>query len=153
MDFYRNPAAEETLPMSMINRGQGGMNRTSAPIGPNHNDSGALSKSEVNAQPSQQQMYKGQEITQNMQSAVPGHQSAQIQGLRKMNADESDRADKAQHFLAERTAEMMYANESGAANMQLNAAMKGIDGERIKRNVGIGQAMSMNMSPDLGDIG
>ena len=47
---------------------------------------------------------------------------------------------------------MLYANESGAANMQLNAAMKGIDGERIKRNIGIGQAMSMNMSPDLGDI-
>ena len=152
MDFYRNPAAEETLPMSMINRGQGGMNRTSAPIGPNHNDSGAQSKSEVNAQPTMQSMYKGQEITQNMQSAVPGHQAAKIQDLRKMNADASDAQHKAQEFASTRVAEMLYANESGAANMQLNAAMKGIDGERIKRNVGISQAMSMNMSPDLGDI-
>ena len=152
MDFYRNPAAEETLPMSMINRGQGGMNRTSAPIGPNHNDSGAFSKSEVNAQPSHQQMYKGQEITQNLQSAVPGQQSAQVQQLRKMNAEVSDQEQQAQRFASTRVAEMLYANESGAANMQLNAAMKGVDGERIKRNIGAAQAQSMNMSPDLGDI-
>ena len=53
--------AEETLGMSSAARGLQGMERTSAPKGPNLMDGGALSKPSLNAQPSNNARYEDAE--------------------------------------------------------------------------------------------
>ena len=42
--YGTNPAAEEMLRLSEMQRGQQGMGRTAAPVGPNLQDGGAASK-------------------------------------------------------------------------------------------------------------
>ena len=49
--YGNNPYAEEALRLAEIGRGQQGMARTTAPVGPNLQDSGGMSKPSVNAQP------------------------------------------------------------------------------------------------------
>ena len=46
-----NPYAEEALRLAEQGRGQEGMGRTAAPVGPNLQDQGGMSKPNVNTQP------------------------------------------------------------------------------------------------------
>ena len=53
-------------------------------------------------------------------TAIPGAQANAIQGVRKSNADLSQQEYEAQQMLTTRKAEVLYANDGGAAIMQLN---------------------------------
>ena len=117
--YGTNPAAEETLRISEVQRGIGGMSRTAAPVGPNLQDSGAMSKPSVNSQPYNNARLMQQNQMQNMESAVPGAQANAIGQIRKQNAEVSNAEQKAIEQKNRTVAEILYANDGGAATFKL----------------------------------
>lgn len=116
-----HPASEETLAMSSEGRNQAGMLRTSAPIGTERMlSSGPMDKVEVNDQPYNNTQHTLQNQKQNIISAIPQAQANAISGVRKGTADQSQAEYKAQEFANERMAEVLYANDGGAALMKIN---------------------------------
>ncbi len=87
--FGTNPYAEEALRLAEMGRGQEGMGRTAAPVGPNLTDSGGMSKPNVNTQPYNNQRLMEQNMGQNMSSAVPAQQSNMLGQVRKQTAEMS----------------------------------------------------------------
>ena len=75
--------AEESLPMSSMGRGQSGMQRTSAPLGPNMYDQGAASKVGVNTQPYNNERLLQQNVLQNTTAAAPQANANAVQQARK----------------------------------------------------------------------
>ena len=117
----QNPYAEEALAAASMARNQGGMLRTSAPIGNERMlSSGMTDKVEVNDQPEKNTVMTQQNIKQNMMSAIPQAQANAVRGLRKNQVDQSQAEYKAQELAATRMSEVLYANDGGAAIMRLN---------------------------------
>ena len=117
--YGTNPAAEETLRISEAQRQQPGMGRTAAPVGPNLQDSGAMSKPSVNSQPYNNSRLELQNKVQNMETAVPGAQANAIGQLRKQNAEISNAEQRAFEQKNRTVAEILYANDGGAASFKL----------------------------------
>ncbi len=117
--FGTNPYAEEALRLAEQGRGQEGMGRTAAPVGPNLQDSGGMSKPNVNTQPYNNQRLMEQNMGQNMSSAVPGQQANNVGQLRKQSAEMSSAEYKANEFKNERVAQFLYANDGGNATYQM----------------------------------
>ena len=116
-----HPAAEESLALASEARNQAGMMLTSAPIGNERMlSSGMTDKVEVNSQPYMNQNHTLQNQKQNITSAIPQAQANAIGGVRKSNADMSQAEYKAQSLANERMAEVLYANDGGAALMKIN---------------------------------
>ena len=143
------PVSEESLAASSIAYGQGGMTSTSAPMGPNSGDGGASSKVNVNSQPFNNQRLKVQSIEQNTIAAVPQAGADAIQKVRAGSADQSDSEAKAQKFANDHLAEMLYANDSGAALMKLNGVMQGPDKAKFVNDIATGKTMAAGINPDL----
>ncbi len=76
--------AEESLRMSDAARGISGMDRTSAPMGPNMFDGGPASKVQANTQPYNNARMMEQNIEQNTAAAIPQAASSAVQQGRKM---------------------------------------------------------------------
>ena len=114
------PYAEVALGMSTKDKGYDAMLRTSAPVGPNLQDSGGMSKPSVNTQPFNNARLEQQNVGQNISTAVPGAQSAAIGQVRKQNAEMSQQEQKAHQFKNERVAEYLYANDGGTATFALS---------------------------------
>ena len=117
--YGSNPYAEEALRVAEIGRGQEGMSRTAAPIGPNLQDGGGMSKPSVNTQPYNNSRLMQQNMQQNISTAVPGQQANMLGQVRKGQAEMSDAEYKANEFKNERVAEMLYANDGGNATFAL----------------------------------
>ena len=152
--FGRGPYAEEALGMSSVARGQGGMLRTSAPVGPERmNSSGMTDKVEINDQPEKNNQYNLQGQKQNILSAIPQAQSNAIRGVRKGVTDQSQAEYKAQAFANERMAEVLYANDGGAALMRINelnadpASMK-----LFMQRIGESKLMAAGNNPQAGNF-
>ena len=64
--YGQGPYAEEALRLAEIGRGQEGMSRTAAPVGPNLADSGGMSKPNVNTQPYNNTRLMEQNMQQNI---------------------------------------------------------------------------------------
>ena len=144
-----HPAAEESLALSSEARQQGGMLRTSAPIGTERGlSSGPTDKPELNDQPYNNSQHTLQNQKQNIIAAVPQAQADAIQGSRKGVADQSQAEFKAQSLLNERMAEVLYANDGGADVMQNNqlAADPGQMKEFMRR-IGEGKLMAQGNNP------
>jgi len=118
--FGTNPYAEEALRVAEIGRGQEGMSRTAAPIGPNLQDSGGMSKPNVNTQPFNNTRLMEQNMGENMRSAVPAQQANALGQVRKGVAEQSGAEYKANEFKNERVAEMLYANDGGNATFEMS---------------------------------
>ena len=149
-----NPYSEEALALASEARGQAGMLRTSAPIGPERILSGGLSdKVEVNAQPANNQQYTLQNQKQNILSAIPQAQSNAVRGVRKQVTDQSQQEYKAQAFANERMAEVLYANDGCAALMQINelAADPGQIKQFMQR-IGESKLMAAGNNPQAGNF-
>ena len=119
----QNPYAEEALALSSTARNLGGM-VSPTPPGPEAMLSGGLSdKPSANPQHYNNSNYNAQNMQQNMMTA--GFQAAAnaTRGMRKTQTDKSQQENKAQQLLATRKAEVLYANDGGAAVMKLNALM------------------------------
>ena len=152
--FGRGPYAEEALGLSSAARGQAGMLRTSAPVGPERlNSSGMTDKVEINDQPEKNNQYNLQGQKQNILSAIPQAQSNAIRGVRKGVTDQSQAEYKAQAFANERMAEVLYANDGGAALMRINelnsdpATMK-----LFMQRIGESKLMAAGNNPQAGNF-
>jgi hypothetical protein len=117
--YGQNPYAEEALRLAEIGRGQEGMSRTAAPVGPNLTDGGGMSKPNVNTQPFNNSRLMEQNMSQNISSAVPAQQANALGQVRKGVAEQSDAEYKANEFKNERVAQMLYANDGGGATFQM----------------------------------
>ena len=118
--YGQGPYAEEALRLAEIGRGQEGMSRTAAPVGPNLADGGGMSKPNVNTQPFNNTRLMEQNMGENMRSAVPAQQANALGQVRKGVAEQSDAEYKANEFKNERVAEMLYANDGGNATFQMS---------------------------------
>ncbi len=117
--YGQNPYAEEALRLAEIGRGQEGMSRTAAPVGPNLTDGGGMSKPNVNTQPFNNSRLMEQNMSQNISSAVPAQQANALGQVRKSVAEQSDAEYKANEFKNERVAQMLYANDGGGAPFKM----------------------------------
>ena len=114
------PYAEVALGLSIKDKGDDAMLRTSAPVGPNLQDSGGMSKPSVNTQPFNNSRLEQQNVGQNISTAVPGAQSAAIGQVRVQNAQVSQAEQQAHQFKNSRVAEYLYANDGGTATFALS---------------------------------
>ena len=115
------PYAEQALGLSSAARNQGGMLRTSAPTGPERfTSSGPTDKVEINDQPYNNTQHTLQNQKQNILSAVPQAEANAVRGARKGVTDMSQAEYKAQELANTRVAEVLYANDGGAALMKIN---------------------------------
>lgn len=116
------PYAEEALAGHSIARGDGGMLRTSAPIGPERiNSSGSMDKPEANTQPLNNMIHKQQEVRQNISSGMTQGMSNAVRAERKNQIDDSQAKFQAQEKMNRYLAEIIYANDGGTALMSLNS--------------------------------
>ena len=118
--YGQGPYAEEALRLAEIGRGQEGMSRTAAPVGPNLADGGGMSKPNVNTQPFNNTRLMEQNMSENVRAAVPGQQANSLGQVRKGVAEQSDAEYKANEFKNERVAEMLYANDGGNATFRMS---------------------------------
>ena len=118
--YGQGPYAEEALRLAEIGRGQEGMSRTAAPVGPNLADGGGMSKPNVNTQPYNNTRLMEQNMGENMRSAVPAQQANALGQVRKGVAEQSGEEYKANEFKNERVAQMLYANDGGNATFQMS---------------------------------
>ena len=117
--YGQGPYAEEALRLAEIGRGQEGMSRTAAPVGPNLADGGGMSKPNVNTQPYNNTRLMEQNMGQNISTAIPGQQSNALGQVRKSVAEQSGADYIANEQLNEKVAQMMYANDGGNATFQM----------------------------------
>ena len=118
--YGQGPYAEEALRLAEIGRGQEGMSRTAAPVGPHLADGGGMSKPNVNTQPYNNTRLMEQNMGENMRSAVPAQQANALGQVRKGVAEQSGEEYKANEFKNERVAQMLYANDGGNATFQMS---------------------------------
>ena len=142
--YGNNPYSEEALRLAEVGRGQEGMARTAAPVGPNLAIGGPLAQPQVNAQMFSNSVKMGQNMGQNQQTQVPGMQAANIGQLRKGVAEQSNAENKAQEFANERVATMLYANDGGNKTMAMGMPEVA---DRIDRDVATQTVMANGINP------
>ena len=135
------------LPQSSAMRGLDGMNRTSAPPGPNAFDLGGSSKPSVNTQPYNNERLAEQNMMVRQADALGQAQSAGLQGQRKQQLVQDNEEYKAASFANERKAEVMEVLGSPAT--QYMSQMDDIEGAAGRNSIATGKAMSVGMNPDL----
>lgn len=130
------------------------MLNTSAPIGPERiNSSGMTDKVEVNDQPEKNNQYTVQNQKQNILSAIPQAQSNAIRGVRKGTTDMSQQEYKAQALANERMAEVLYANDGGAALMKINELAADPAQMKVFMNrIAEGKLMAAGNNPQAGNF-
>ena len=139
--------AEQMLPGSSKMRGLEGMNRTSAPAGPNAYDQGGASKPAVNTQPYNNERLAMQNQMIRQGDAVSQAQSAAVQDVRKQQLLSDNQEYKATAFASERKAEVMEVLGSPAT--QYMSQMGDVEGEAFRKNIATGKAMAVGINPDL----
>ena len=147
-----NPYAEEALGLSSAARGQEGMLRTSAPIGPERIQSGgAADKVEVNTQPYNNNLHTLQGTKQNVLSAVPQAEANAVRGVRKGVTEQSQQEYKAQAFANERMAEVLMANDGGSALMRISEiSADPAAAKNFMQRIGEGKLMAAGNNPQAG---
>ena len=142
--YGQNPYAEEALRLAEIGRGQEGMSRTTAPVGPNLTDAGGMSKPNVNTQPFNNSRLVEQNMQQNVTSAIPAQQVNALGQLRKSTASQADAEYKANELKNERVAQMMYANDGGSATFQMGIPEVAV---KVKQHVAEQRLMAEGINP------
>ena len=144
--YGQAPYAEEALRLAEIGRGQEGMARTAAPIGPNLADGGGMSKPNVNTQPYNNTRLMEQNMQQNITAAVPGQQAQALGQLRKGTAEVADAEYKANEFKNERVAQMLYANDGGSATFQMGIPEVA---NKVQQHVAEQKLMAYGINPQV----
>jgi hypothetical protein len=144
--YGQGPYAEEALRLAEIGRGQEGMSRTAAPVGPNLTDGGGMSKPNVNTQPFNNTRLMEQNMGQNISTAVPAQQANALGQVRKGVAEQSDAEYKANEFKNERVAQMLYANDGGNATMAMSIPQVA---EMSKQHVAEQKLMAYGVNPQV----
>ena len=141
-----NPYAEEALRLAEQGRGLEGMGRTTAPVGPNLQDSGGMSKPNVNTQPYNNQRLMEQNMGQNMSSSIPAQQANTVGQLRKKSAEMSGAEYKANEFKNERVAQFLYANDGGSATFRMGIPEVA---QKVNQHVAEQKLMANGINPQI----
>ena len=144
--YGTNPAAEEQLRISEMQRQQPGMGRTAAPVGPNLQDSGAASKPNVNSQPFNNARLIDQNQRVHMEEAVPGQQAAASGEVRKQTAAQSNAEAKAFEQRNRTVSEILYANDGGTATFELGVPEVA---NRVQQHVAEQKLMASGLNPQV----
>ena len=144
--YGQGPYAEEALRLAEIGRGQEGMSRTAAPVGPNLIDGGGMSKPNVNTQPYNNTRLMEQNMAQNISTAVPGQQANMLGQVRKGQAEMSDAQYKANEFKNERVSQMLYANDGGNATFAMGVPEVA---NKIQQHVAEQKLMANGINPQI----
>ncbi len=139
--------AEGTLPADSMMKGLSGMDRTSAPPGPNMFDAGASSKVGVNNQPYNNERMMQQNILQNTAAAAPQANVGATQRVRKEQLVMDNAEYKANSFAEQRKGEVM--DVLGSPNTLAMGNMSPPEAAQFRQNIATGKAMSMGVNPDL----
>lgn len=139
--------AEETLGMSLAQQGQSGLQRTSAPLGPNMMDSGPASKVQINTQPFNNSRLQEQNIQQNMGSAMTQAAANAVQDTRKMGLVEDNKNYMANQMLEARKSEILSVMNAPATLAMGN--MSPPDMAKFRQDIATGKAMAMGVNPDI----
>ena len=142
--YGQNPYAEEALRLAEIGKGQEGMARTAAPVGPNLTDGGGMSKPNVNTQPFNNSRLMEQNMQQNISSAIPAQQASALGQVRKGTAEQADAEFKANEFKNERVAQMLYATDGGSATFQMGIPEVA---NQVKQHVAEQKLMAHGINP------
>jgi len=145
-EYGSNPYAEEALRLAEIGRGQEGMSRTAAPVGPNLQDSGGMSKPSVNTQPFNNSRLMEQNMSENIRTAVPAQQANSIGQVRKQTAEIADAEYKANEFKNERVSQMLYANDGGSATFAMGVPEVA---NKIQQHVAEQKLMANGINPQV----
>ena len=139
--------AEQMLPGSTAMRGAPGMNRTSAPPGPNAYDHGGASKPGVNTQPYNNERLALQNQMVRKGDAVSQAQASAVHDVRKQQLLSDNQEYKVNAFREGRKAEVMEVLGSPAT--QYMAQMGDVEGAAFRKNIATGKAMAVGINPDL----
>ena len=139
--------AEMMLPQSNGMRNAEGMNRTSAPPGPNAYDGGGSSKPSVNTQPFNNERLANQNMMVRQSDALSQAQSDGVQAFRKQGLVQANDEYKAASFAENRKAEVMEVLGSPAT--QYMSQMDDIEGKAVRNSMAVSKAMSIGANPDL----
>ena len=139
--------AEESLRNSSSQRAQGGMMRTSAPLGPNMYDSGPASKVQENTQDYNNSRMMEQNISQNTSAAMSQAGANAQQGMRKQQLVMNNEEYKANQLLEQRKGEILSVMNSPATLAMGNMSPPQM--EQFRSDIATGKAMAMGVNPDL----
>jgi hypothetical protein len=139
--------AEESLQNSSSQRSQGGMMRTSAPLGPNMFDSGPASKVQENTQDYNNSRMMEQNISQNTSAAMSQAGANAQQGMRKQQLVMNNEEYKANQLLEQRKGEILSVMNSPATLAMGNMSPPQM--EQFRSDIATGKAMAMGVNPDL----
>ena len=139
--------AEESLRNSSSQRAQGGMMRTSAPLGPNMYDSGPASKVQENTQDYNNSRMMEQNISQNTTAAMSQAGANAQQGMRKQQLVMNNEEYKANQLLEQRKGEILSVMNSPATLAMGNMSPPQM--EQFRSDIATGKAMAMGINPDL----
>ena len=139
--------AEESLGASSAMRGLGGMERTSAPKGPNMYDGGAPSNVKANAQPANNARMQQQGILQNTFSAGQQAQVDAVQMQRKLQLVEDNAEYRAIAQREETKAAIMDLMSTPATLAMGN--MSPPEQAKMRNDIAIGKAQAMGINPAL----
>ncbi len=138
------------LPQSSSMRGLQGMNRTSAPPGPNSYDQGGASKASVNTQPYNNERLAEQNMMIRKGDAVSQAQASAVDGAKKQQLLQDNQEYKDISFYERRKAEVMEVLGSPAT--QYMSQMGDIEGDAFRKNIMVSNAMLVGANPDLADL-
>ncbi len=144
--YGQGPYAEEALRLAEIGRGQEGMSRTAAPVGPNLADGGGMSKPNVNTQPFNNTRLMEQNMGQRVQEAIPGQQANALGQVRKANIEAAQKDFETNQFKNQRVAEFMYANDGGNATFEMSIPEVA---QRTQQHVAEQKLMAYGINPQV----
>ena len=124
-----------------------GMERTSAPKGPNMYDGGPASKVGLNTQPYNNQRLADQNMQQNMGAALPQAQADAVMGVRKQELIANNAEQKAIAFAEDRKATMLEV--LGAPAIREMSMKTPVEMEKMRKDVAVSKAAGMGINPDL----
>ena len=144
------PVARESLAVSDAMRGLQAMNPPNEGMY-NADDGGAMSKPYVNAQPTENAFLAAQNQGQNLQTAAPQAAAAAMGAVRKENTEMSSAQNQAIALMNDYKLAQLAQDPGGSgALMQLGAITNGPNAQAFANDIATGQAMAMNMAPELG---
>lgn len=117
--FGTNPAAEEGLRMGELQRGLPHFADELAPVGPNLQDRGGYTAPNGDGQAPLRAQQALQTQSENHSTAVRGAQANALGQLRASTAAQNNAEAKANEQLVRTKAEILYANEGGAATFKM----------------------------------
>ena len=145
------PYATQALGMASEQRGLGGMVPPNQGL-TNQDDTGAYSKSFVNAQGQRQMELEMQNVRQNTMTAAPQAAANAMGQVRKQTTEMSSAASNEQQFMNSYMADVLEQQGGGQHLMALNSRMTGPEQDQFVNNIAVSRQTVRREAPELGQI-